>query len=259
MENARRAAFSFFSKALGRLRSGGVCRCYATISCALRYKKVRCACGILKSWDVFISMRRGRAWKKRARRTATASLPLWARIPRFYISNNELERAKDAIYEWPLNLYVCRRGALWLAYHRTQTQSATQWEFVFNPSTDIDSYYSYDKLLVLGKSALSVPDTRFSRVSGSTLVIDHSIHAWPMKMLLEIVLAESEIHQKVFQQAKMHLWFLYNVSLCKTFFEMGYLYDLYFGHINILVCLTASLHCTDITGPFIKINNIYVS
>ncbi len=134
MENARRAAFSFFSKALGRLRS----------SCALRYKKVRGACGILKSWDVFISMRRGRAWKKRARRTATASLPLWARIPRVYIWNNELERAKDAICERPLNLYVCRRGALWLAYHRTQTQSATQWEFLFNPSTDIDSYYSYD-------------------------------------------------------------------------------------------------------------------
>ncbi len=35
-----------------------------------------------------------------------------------------------------------------------------------------------------------------------------------MKMLLEIVLAESEIHQKVFQQAKMDLLFLYNVSLC---------------------------------------------
>ncbi len=89
-------------------------------------------------------MRRGRSWKKRARRTATASLPLWARIPRFYIWNNELERAKDAICERPLNLYVCRRGALWLAYHRTQTQSATQWEFLFNSSTDIDSYYSYD-------------------------------------------------------------------------------------------------------------------
>ncbi len=74
----------------------------------------------------------------------SASLPLWARIPRFYIWNNELERAKDAICERPLNLYVYRRGALWLAYHRTQTQSATQWEFVFNPSTDIDSYYSYD-------------------------------------------------------------------------------------------------------------------
>ncbi len=74
----------------------------------------------------------------------SASLPLWARIPRFYIWNNELERAKDAICERPLNLYVYRRGALWLAYHRTQTQSATQWEFLFNPSTDIDSYYSYD-------------------------------------------------------------------------------------------------------------------
>ncbi len=49
-----------------------------------------------------------------------------------------------AICERALNLYVCRRGALWLAYHRTQTQSATQWECLFNPSTDIDSYYSYD-------------------------------------------------------------------------------------------------------------------
>ncbi len=43
-----------------------------------------------------------------------------------------------------INLYVCRGWAPWLAYHRTQTQSATQWEFLFNPSTDIDSYYSYD-------------------------------------------------------------------------------------------------------------------
>ncbi len=43
-----------------------------------------------------------------------------------------------------INLYVCRGGALWLAYHRTQTQSATQCKFLFNPSTDIDSYYSYD-------------------------------------------------------------------------------------------------------------------
>ncbi len=81
-----------------------------------RYKKdisshdLRCACGILKSWDVFISMRRGRAWKKRAPRTATASLPLWARIPRVYIWNNELKRAKDAICERPLKtpvLSVC--------------------------------------------------------------------------------------------------------------------------------------------------------
>ncbi len=60
--------------------------------------------------DVFISMRRGRAWKKRACRTATASLPLWARIPRVYIWNNELKRAKDAICERPLKtpvLSVC--------------------------------------------------------------------------------------------------------------------------------------------------------
>ncbi len=32
----------------------------------------------------------------------SASLPLWARIPRVYIWNNELERAKDAICERPL-------------------------------------------------------------------------------------------------------------------------------------------------------------
>ncbi len=56
------------------------------------------ACGILKSLDVFISMRRGRAWKK-----TSASLPLWARIPRVYIWNNEFERAKDAICERPLD------------------------------------------------------------------------------------------------------------------------------------------------------------
>ncbi len=52
-------------------------------------------------------MRRGRAWKKRARRTTTASLPLWARIPRVYIWNNELERAKDAICERPLIVLLC--------------------------------------------------------------------------------------------------------------------------------------------------------
>ncbi len=52
-------------------------------------------------------MRRGRAWKKRARRTASASLPLWARIPRVYIWNNELERAKDAICERPLIVLLC--------------------------------------------------------------------------------------------------------------------------------------------------------
>ncbi len=99
-------------------RSIGVNGVVATLSLygSVRYKKeisshdLRCACGILKSWDVFISMQRGRAWKKRARRTATASLPLWARIPRVYIWNNELKRAKDAICERPLKtpvLSVC--------------------------------------------------------------------------------------------------------------------------------------------------------
>ncbi len=40
----------------------------------------------------------------------SASLPLWARIPRVYIWNNELKRAKDAICERPLKtpvLSVC--------------------------------------------------------------------------------------------------------------------------------------------------------
>ncbi len=95
------------------------------------------------------------------------NLPLWARIPRFSIWNNELESAKDAICERPLNLYVCRSGALWLAYHRTQTQSATQWEFLFNPSTDIDSYYSYDTRTW---QKCFIRTGYFSRVSGSTLV-----------------------------------------------------------------------------------------
>ncbi len=64
------------------------------------------------------------------------------RASTFEITN--LSAQKTRYVSGPLNLYVCRRGALWLAYHRTQTQSATQWEFLFNPSTDIDSYYSYD-------------------------------------------------------------------------------------------------------------------
>ncbi len=35
-----------------------------------------------------------------------------------------------------------------------------------------------------------------------------------MKILLEIVLAVSEMHQKVFQQSKMEILFICNVSLC---------------------------------------------
>ncbi len=77
-----------------------------------RYKKdisshdLRCACGILKSWDVFISMRRGRAWKNE--RVA----PRLRRFhyERVYIWNNELKRAKDTICERPLKtpvLSVC--------------------------------------------------------------------------------------------------------------------------------------------------------
>ncbi len=144
MENARRAAFSFFfqsARAVALRRRLSLLSNHQLRSplqegaVRLRHsEKLRC---------FYLDAARTRL-EKRARRTATASLPLWARIPRFYSWNNELERAKDAICERPLNLYVCRRGALWLAYHRTQTQSATQWEFLFNPSTDIDSYYSYD-------------------------------------------------------------------------------------------------------------------
>ncbi len=74
-------------------------------------------------------MRRGRAWKKRARRFHYERA---YRASTFEITNLSAQKTR----------YV--RGALWLAYHRTQTQSATQWEFLFNPSTDIDSYYSYD-------------------------------------------------------------------------------------------------------------------
>ncbi len=84
-----------------------------------------CACGILKSWDVFISMRRGRAWKKRARRTATASLPLWVRIPRVYIWNNELERAKDAICERALSRLLSKRsrGTVTVTWRRRRLKS----------------------------------------------------------------------------------------------------------------------------------------
>ncbi len=138
-KNARRAAFSFFfqsARAVALRRRLSLLSNHQLRSplqegaVRLRHsEKLRC---------FYLDAARTRLEK------TSASLPLWVRIPRFYIWNNELERAKDAICERPLNLYVCRRGALWLAYHRTQTQSATQWEFLFNPSTDIDSYYSYD-------------------------------------------------------------------------------------------------------------------
>ncbi len=115
MENARRAAFSFFQSARAvalrrrlSLLSNHQLRSPLQEGNFVTWPAVRLR--ILKSCDVYISMRRGRAWKKRARRTATASLPLWARIPRVYIWNNELKRAKDAICERPLKtpvLSVC--------------------------------------------------------------------------------------------------------------------------------------------------------
>ncbi len=100
MENARRAAFSFFPK-----RSGG-CAPEAFVvakqpSAALsitRRKFRHMTCGALAAfWKVEMFLSR-------------PSLPLWARIPRVYIWNNELKRAKDAICERPLKtpvLSVC--------------------------------------------------------------------------------------------------------------------------------------------------------
>ena len=65
------------------------------------------------------------------------------------------------------HLYVCKGGVLWLlAYHRCSQL----------PNEDFHSIWAKTLacitriILVLGKSALSVPDTRFSRVSGSTLI-----------------------------------------------------------------------------------------
>ncbi len=75
-------------------------------------------------------MRRGRAWKKRARRTATASLPLWACIPRVYIWNNELERAKDAICERPLIVLLCPA----LLTHTQNTEKRTARSLSVSPS-----------------------------------------------------------------------------------------------------------------------------
>ncbi len=91
MENARRAAFSFFPK-----RSGG---CAPEAFVVAKQPSAALSVTPTAFWkvEVFISMRRGRAWKKRPRR-----FHIWARIPRVYIWNNELERAKDAICERPL-------------------------------------------------------------------------------------------------------------------------------------------------------------
>ncbi len=108
VQNARCAAFSFFPK-----RSGGcapeafVVEQPSAVLSVTRRKFRHMTCGALAAfWKVkmFLS-RRGRAWKK-----TSASLPLCARIPRVYIWNNELERAKDAIFKrpltWPLNMML---------------------------------------------------------------------------------------------------------------------------------------------------------
>ncbi len=75
-------------------------------------------------------MRRGRAWKKRAHCNATASLPLWACIPRVYIWNNELERAKDAICERPLIVLLCPA----LLTHTQNTEKRTARSLSVSPS-----------------------------------------------------------------------------------------------------------------------------
>ncbi len=108
MENARRAAFSFFPK-----RSGG-CAPEAFVvakqpSAALSVTRRtfrHMTCGALAAFwkvEMFLSRCGADAPGKNERvAPRPASLPLWARIPRVYISNNELERAKDAICERPL-------------------------------------------------------------------------------------------------------------------------------------------------------------
>ncbi len=68
--------------------------------------------------------------EKRARRTATASLPLWARIPRVYIGNNELERTKDAICERPLIVLLCPA----LLTHTQNTEKRTARSLSVSPS-----------------------------------------------------------------------------------------------------------------------------
>ncbi len=68
-----------------------------------------CAAGILKV-RCFISMRRGRAWKKRARRTATASLPLWGAHTARLHWNNETWARKRPICERALSRLLSKRS-----------------------------------------------------------------------------------------------------------------------------------------------------
>ncbi len=69
---------------------------------------LRCACGILKSWVVFISMRRGRAWKKRARRFHYERA---YRASTFEITN--LSAQKTRYVSGPLKRLSCPSASLW--------------------------------------------------------------------------------------------------------------------------------------------------
>ncbi len=109
-----------------------------------------CAWGILKSLNVFISMRRGRAWKKRARRTATASLPLWARIPRVYIWNNEFERAKDAICERPLILSIrTHTRTAWTRTTCIYTTESVRWRSALKSAKTVLFEFRYEFGIIL--------------------------------------------------------------------------------------------------------------
>ncbi len=168
MENARRAAFSFFPSA----RAVALQRHLSLLS--NHHLRSPLQEGAVRLRHYFLSRCGADAPGKNERvAPRPASLPLWAHIlPRFYIWNNEHERAKDAICERPLNLYVCRIGALWLAYHQNADTVRTQWEFLFNPSTDIDSYYSYDTRT--RQSALSVAGYSFQQPSIRLNSIEYS-------------------------------------------------------------------------------------
>ncbi len=96
---ARRAAFSFFQSARAVALRRRLSLSNHQLRSPLQEEFRHMTCGALAAfWKVkmFLSLR-GRAWKK-----TSASLPLCASIPRVYIWNNELERAKDAIFKWPL-------------------------------------------------------------------------------------------------------------------------------------------------------------
>ena len=87
----------------------------------------------------------------------------------------EGETESCSVCEWAewdteTHLYVCKGGALWLLAHHRHSQL---------PNEDFHSIRAQiltritHIILVLRKSALSVPDTRFSRVSGSTLLVTY--------------------------------------------------------------------------------------